>query len=49
MIEMYHGETTIRVLAYKVDEMLAKGWELVHSGSESVEIIEDEDLDDGES
>jgi len=49
MIEMYHGETTIKVLAYKVDEMLAKGWKLVEADSESVEIIEDEDLDDGES
>lgn len=26
MIEMIHGETTIKVMPAKVDEMIRKGW-----------------------
>lgn len=34
--EMFHGETRIKVHPSKVDEMLAKGWQIVDSTPEVV-------------
>ena len=44
MIEMIHGDTTIKVMPAKVDEMLRKGWQVLSHGSE-VELIEEEEGD----
>ena len=50
MIEMYHGETTIKVLPHKVAEMERKGWLI--AGEEPVEQIDidsEEEFEDGDS
>lgn len=44
MIEMIHGETTIKVMPAKVDEMIRKGWAIKTDEPvvESEQIIEDD-------
>lgn len=54
MIEMLHGETAIKVLAHKVDEMIRKGWKFKEeAGLSEPDLIEDEiseeEITDGNS
>lgn len=44
MTEMIHGETTIKVMPAKVDEMIRKGWAIKTDEPvvESEQIIEDD-------
>ena len=53
MIEMNYGDTHIKVMAHKVDEMLRKGWELVQAEEPvveveepPVEVVQDEDSEE---
>ena len=41
MTEMYIGETVIKVMPHKVDEMLRKGWLIV--ADKAAEIIESDE------
>jgi len=48
MIEMEHGETTIKVMPDRVAEMERKGWKI--AGEQPVEIVTlDEEESDGDS
>lgn len=48
MIEMVHGETTIKVLDQKVEEMIRKGWSVKDqdSGLSEPELIIEEDSEE---
>lgn len=48
MIEMVHGETTIKVLAYKVEEMIRKGWSIKDQepGLPEPDLIEEDDSEE---
>ena len=53
MIKMNYGETHIKVMAHKVDEMLRKGWKLVQAEEPvveveepPVEVVQDEDSEE---
>lgn len=46
MIEMVHGETTIKVMPAKVDEMVRKGWAI--KADEPVKLSEEIIQDDSE-
>lgn len=49
MIEMFHGETTIKVMRDRVAEMERKGWRVVGQDQEQDDTLESEDLEDGDS
>jgi hypothetical protein len=53
MIKMNYGDTHIKVMAHKVDEMLRKGWKLVQAEEPvleaeepQVEVVENEDSEE---
>lgn len=48
MIEMVHGETTIKVLAHKVEEMIHKGWSIKDQepGLPEPDLIEEDDSEE---
>lgn len=48
MTEMKNGDTTIKVMDQKVEEMIRKGWEIKESGYSEPEVVETEIEDDSE-
>jgi hypothetical protein len=42
MIEMQFGDTIIKVMPHKVDEMIRKGWHIVAENEEHIELCEQE-------
>jgi hypothetical protein len=47
MIEMENGDTVIKVLAHKVDEMIRKGWKVkVEPGHSEPDLIEEDDSEE---
>lgn len=48
MIEMVHGETTIKVLDQKVEEMICKGWSIKDQKPGLSEPVDDIDTDSEE-
>lgn len=48
MTEMKNGDTTIKVMDHKVEEMIRKGWQIKESGYSEPEVVEIEIEDDSE-
>lgn len=48
MTEMKNGDTTIKVMDHKVEEMIRKGWEIKESCYSEPEVVETEIEDDSE-
>lgn len=47
MIEMVHGETVIKVMPHKVDEMIRKGWSI--NADEPILESEERECEDGDT